>query len=238
MPSDFKPYQRLNLPGDPLERARTFTDLMSRRRSVRDFSRREVPEELIQEVIQAAGTAPSGANKQPWRFVAVNDPGIKQEIRKAAEAEEREFYEKRANPKWINDLRHLGTDANKPFLEEAPWLIVAFRLTRDDAPDPEISSSDQIYYGAESMGIAVGMLLCAAQNAGLATLTHTPSPMKFLGKVLQRPNYERPYLIIPIGYPTDDCTVPDLSKKQLSEIMVFNRETTGGLKSDGAGESQ
>ena len=238
MMSDFKPYQRLNLPGDPLERARTFTTLMAQRRSVRDFSRREVPEELIQEVIQAAGTAPSDANKQPWRFVAVNDPGIKKEIRKAAEEEERAFYEKRANPKWINDLRHLGTDSNKPFLEDAPWLIVAFRLTRDDAPNPDISASDQIYYGAESMGIAVGMLLCAAQNAGLATLTHTPSPMKFLGRVLERPEYERPYLIIPIGYPTEDCTVPDVSKKPLSEIMVFNRETTGNPPRDEAGESR
>ena len=227
MEFEYKPYERPDLPGDPLQRAREFTKLMSQRRSVREFSEREVPEELIQEVIRTAGTAPSGANKQPWRFVAVNDPRIKSEIRRAAEEEEREFYSKRANPKWIDDLKHLGTDANKPFLEQAPWLIVAFRLNRDDAPDPGIGASDQVYYVAESMGIAVGMLLSAAQNAGLATLTHTPSPMNFLGKVLNRPSHERPFLIIPIGYPADDCMVPDISKKELSEIMVLNREQAG-----------
>ena len=224
MTFNFKPYERPALPGHPLERAKEFTAMMSQRRSVREFSRKEIPDELIKELIRSAGTAPSGANKQPWRFVAVNDPLIKREIRLAAEEEEREFYEKRANPKWIEDLRHLGTDEHKPFLEDAPWLIVVFRMMKDEEPDEQIGATDQVYYVAESVGIAVGLFLAAAQNAGLATLTHTPSPMKFLSKVLNRPKYERPFLIIPVGYPAEDCMVPDISKKGLSEIMVLNRQ--------------
>ncbi|MEE2681154.1 MAG: nitroreductase family protein [Planctomycetota bacterium] len=222
MPIDFKPYERPVLPGAPADRAREFTDRMAKRRSVRHFSQRGVPQELIEELIRTAGTAPSGANKQPWRFVAVNDPSIKREIRLAAEEEERQFYERRANPKWLDDLRHLGTDAHKPFLEDAPWLIVVFRVMKDEDPDERIGASDQVYYVAESVGISVGLLLAAAQNAGLATLTHTPSPMKFLSRILKRPNHERPFLLIPIGYPTADCLVPDISRKPLSEIMVLN----------------
>ena len=224
MTFNFKPYERPALPGHPLERAKEFTAMMSQRRSVREFSRKEIPDELIKELIRSAGTAPSGANKQPWRFVAVNDPLIKREIRLAAEEEEREFYEKRANPKWIEDLRHLGTDEHKPFLEDAPWLIVVFRMMKDEDPDEQIGATSQVYYVAESVGIAVGLFLAAAQNAGLATLTHTPSPMKFLSKVLNRPKYERPFLIIPVGYPAEECMVPDISKKALSEIMVLNRQ--------------
>ena len=200
--------------------ARRFYEILSLRRSVRTFSDRPVSRETIENIIAAAGTAPSGANKQPWRFVAVQDPAIKREIRVAAEAEEREFYYRRANEAWLRDLRAIGTDEAKPFLEIAPWLIVVFKLMRDDSPD---SGSDQVYYVNESVGIAVGMLLAAAHLAGLATLIHTPSPMKFLAKILKRPAYERPYLLIPVGYPAEECVVPDLERKPLREIMVVDR---------------
>lgn len=193
---------------------------MDRRRTIRHFSDKPVSRETIERIILAAGTAPSGANKQPWRFIAVQDQAIKREIRVGAEEEEREFYARRANPVWIEDLRPLGTDDEKPFLEIAPWLIVVFKLMKDDDPD---SKSDQVYYVNESVGIACGMLLAAAHYAGLATLTHTPSPMKFLGKILGRPDYERPYLLVPIGYPAEGCTVPDIHRKSLEKIMVVDR---------------
>ncbi len=200
--------------------SRHFYEIMRQRRSVRMISDRPVSRAVIEEIIRAAGTAPSGANKQPWRFVAVQDPAIKKEIRQGAEAEEREFYYRRANEAWLRDLRAIGTDEHKPFLESAPWLIVVFKLTRDDDPR---SPSDQVYYVNESVGIAVGLLLAAAHHAGLVTLSHTPSPMKFLGRILKRPSYERPYLLIPVGYPADDCVVPDLQRKPLEEIMVVDR---------------
>ena len=193
---------------------------MNRRRSVRMFSDRPVPREVIENIILTAGTAPSGANKQPWRFVAIQDPAIKREIRVAAEEEEREFYRRRANPQWLDDLRAIGTDEHKPFLEIAPWLIVVFKLMKDDLLQ---NGSDQVYYVNESVGIAVGLLLAAAHHAGLATLTHTPSPMKFLASILNRPDYERPYLLIPIGYPAEDCIVPDIRRKSLDQIMVVDR---------------
>jgi nitroreductase len=193
---------------------------MRQRRSVRMFSDRPVSRETIENVIRAAGTAPSGANKQPWRFIAVQDPAIKKEIREAAEIEEREFYTRRANPNWLRDLRAVGTDEHKPFLEIAPWLIVVFKLMKDDVED---GASDQVYYVNESVGIASGLLLAAAHQAGLVTLTHTPSPMKFLAQILNRPDYERPYLLIPIGYPAEDCVVPDLERKPLEEILVVDR---------------
>jgi len=189
---------------------------MARRRSVRAFSDRVVPRELIENLIATAGTAPSGANKQPWRFVAVRDPKLKSEIRVAAEAEEREFYTRRAPPRWLDDLSALGTDENKPFLETAPWLIAVFKLMHTD-------EGGQVYYVDESVGIAVGMLLTAAHLAGLSTLTHTPSPMKFLARLLDRPANERPFLLIPVGYPTDECMVPDIPRKPLEEIMVVDR---------------
>lgn len=200
--------------------ARRFYEILSLRRSVRTFSDRQVSRETIENIIAAAGTAPSGANKQPWRFVAVQDPALKREIRVAAEAEEGEFYYRRANEAWLRDLQAIGTDEAKPFLEIAPWLIIVFKLMRDDSPD---RGSDQVYYVNESVGIAVGMLLAAAHLAGLATLTHTPSPMKFLGRVLKRPAYERPYLLIPVGYPAAGCVVPDLQRKPLEEIMILDR---------------
>ena len=205
---------------DPLSASRSMYDLMNRRRSVRMFSDRPVPREVIENIILTAGTAPSGANKQPWRFVAIQDPAIKREIRIAAEDEEREFYHRRANPQWLDDLRAIGTDEHKPFLEIAPWLIVVFKLMKDDLMQ---NNSDQVYYVNESVGIAVGLLLAAAHHAGLATLTHTPSPMKFLASILNRPDYERPYLLIPIGYPAEDCVVPDIRRKSLDQIMVVDR---------------
>ena len=193
--------------------AERFFEVVSRRRTVREFSDRPVPLETIETIIRAAGSAPSGANKQPWRFVAVRSAELKRKIRQAAEEEEHEFYPRRASEQWIRDLTPFGTNESKPFLEIAPWLIVVFKLMKTD-------EGGQVYYVNESVGIAVGMLLAAAQHAGLATLTHTPSPMKFLTTILGRPEHERPFLLIPIGYPADDCTVPDIHRKPLHEIMV------------------
>ncbi len=190
---------------------------------MRTFSNRPVSRETIENLILAAGTAPSGANKQPWRFVAVQDAAVKKEIRAAAEAEEREFYFRRANEQWLCDLTAVGTDEHKPFLEAAPWLVVVFKLMKDDAPR---RLSDQVYYVNESVGIAVGLFVAAAHMAGLVTLTHTPSPMKFLSGVLNRPDYERPYLLIPVGYPAQGCTVPDIHRKQLDQIMVVDSPST------------
>ncbi len=178
------------------------------------FSERPVSRETIEWVVRAAGTAPSGANKQPWRFVCVSDPGLKRTIREGAEVEEREFYSRRASEEWLADLAPLGTDWSKPFLETAPWVIVVFKLMKTD-------EGGQVYYANESVGIACGLLLAAAHHAGLATLTHTPSPMAFLARILGRPEHERPYLLIPVGYPAEDCTVPDIHRKGLDEIAVF-----------------
>jgi iodotyrosine deiodinase len=219
-PEHFIPLGDIDPPADPLAAAESFRDRMRRRRSVREFSDRTVPQALIESLIATAGTAPSGANKQPWRFVAVQDPVIKQEIRQAAEAEEHEFYTRRASATWLQDLQPFGTDEHKPFLETAPWLIVVFKCMKDDRTE---SDSDQVYYVNESVGIAVGMLLTALHNAGLVALTHTPSPMRFLGEILNRPESERPYLLIPVGWPADDCMVPDIQRKPLDEIMVVDR---------------
>ncbi len=202
-------------PGVPsAEAARAYYEVMRTRRTVRMFSDRPVPRETIEWVIRAAGTAPSGAHKQPWRFIAVSDPAMKAKIRAAAEEEEREFYGGRASERWLDDLRPFGTNPDKRFLEIAPWLVVVFALRKTDG-------GGQVYYLNESVGIATGMLLSAAHHAGLATLTHTPSPMKFLGEVLGRPEHERAFLLIPMGYPTEDCVVPVLERKPLNEIGVF-----------------
>ena len=208
-------------PGEPPEAASgRLCEILARRRSVRMFSDRPVCRQAIENLIRAAGTAPSGANKQPWRFVAVQDPAIKREIREAAEAEERELYYRRANSEWLRDLAVLGTDEHKPFLETAPWLVAVFKLMRDDAPG---RLSDQVYYANGSVGIAVGLFLAAAHLAGLVTLTHTPSPMKFLPRILRRPDHERPYLLIPVGYPAERCLVPDIRRKPLEQIMAIDR---------------
>lgn len=218
-PNEAAPMIPLNPYVPPVSRddaARSFFEIMDRRRTVREFSDAPVPVSLIETLIRTAGTAPSGANKQPWRFVAVQDPAIKREIRLAAEEEERAFYQRRASRRWLDDLAPLGTDEHKPFLEIAPWLVVVFKMVRTE-------DEGQVYYVDESVGIAVGMFLAAAQMAGLATLTHTPSPMKFLCKILQRPDFERPFLLIPVGFPAADCMVPDIRRKALDEIMVVDR---------------
>ena len=220
VPPPQQPYQAHDPGCAPEVAAAGFHALLNRRRSVRHFSDRPVSRETIDSIIQAAGTAPSGANKQPWRFVAIDNPQIKREIRLGAEEEERAFYEHRASARWLADLRPLGTTAEKPFLETAPWLIVVFRFVRDDNTE---DGSNQLYYVNESVGIACGFLLAAAQAAGLATLTHTPSPMQFLSRILRRPANERPFLLVPVGYPADDCTVPAITRKPLDDIRIFNR---------------
>jgi iodotyrosine deiodinase len=201
--------------------ARAFHDAMSSRRSVRHFSDRPVSRETISWIVRAATTAPSGANKQPWRFVAVSDPSLKSRIRAAAEEEERAFYGGRASERWLADLRPFGTDESKPFLEVAPWLVAVFRLTRSD-------DGGQVYYGEESVGIAVGMLLAAAHMAGLSTLTHTPSPMRFLNEILGRPAHERPFLLIPIGHPAEECRVPGaaMTRRPIEDSLLFDPVAT------------
>ena len=200
---------------EALKNVSDFRDVLRHRRSIRHFSDQPVAHSLIEEVVGCAATSPSGANKQPWRFVCVKDPEIKKKIRMAAEVEEREFYESRATDQWKDDLAPLGTDADKSFLEVAPWLVVVFKLVKGD-------DGGSVYYADESVGIATGMLLAAAQVAGLATLTHTPSPMKFLEEVLDRPPNERAYMLIPMGWPAIYGHVPvaALRKKPLTEVMV------------------
>lgn len=210
IPLDFQRHDEQEM----VERSRSFLEELRTRRSVRHFSDEPVPEAVIHNCIEAAGQAPSGANKQPWTFVVVTDPELKRRIRVAAEKEEREHYNGRASERWLIDLEPLGTDENKPFLEIAPALIVVFAQRYGKTKD------DQHYYVSESVGIASGFLLAALHHAGLATLTHTPSPMKFLGDILNRPENERAYLLIPVGYPDDGCRVPDIQRKQLDEYMV------------------
>jgi iodotyrosine deiodinase len=200
------------------ERAKTFREEMQCRRTVRTFSNRPVPREIIEECLRAAGTAPNGANMQPWHFVVVSDPDVKKQIREGAEKEEREFYERRASEEWLKALAPLGTDRHKPFLEEAPYLIVIFGLSNSVLPDGEKRKN---YYVTESVGIATGILITAIHHAGLASLTHTPSPMGFLNKILNRPANERPFLVLVVGYPAEGTTVPDISKKALDEIATF-----------------
>ena len=183
---------------------------------MREYSDKDVPFELIEKAILTAGTAPSGAHMQPWRFVVVRDAEVKKKIRDAAEEEEYESYHNRMSDKWLRRLAPLGTDEHKPFLEIAPYLIVVFRINSIE----EDGEKEPTYYSQESVGIAVGMLLAALHNAGLATLTHTPSPMKFLQEILGRPKNEVPFVLIPVGYPAEDAKVPDLKRKPLDEIMV------------------
>jgi len=195
-----------------------FYDEMNQRRTVREFSYKPIDKKVIENCIKTAGTAPSGANKQPWYFVAVSDPEIKKEIRNAAEKEEKAFYEGRAPQEWLDALEQLGTDENKPFLETAPYLIVIFEQKYKTRKD---GSRAKNYYTSESVGIATGILITALHKVGLATLTHTPSPMKFLNKILNRPENERPYLVLVVGYPADDAKVPDIKRKSLSEISEY-----------------
>ncbi len=203
----------------PEESARAFFECMKSRRSVRMFSDKPVSRATIEWIIRAAGSAPSGANKQPWRFVCVSDAATKNKIRAAAEREEREFYERRATKRWLDDLAPLGTDDVKEYLDIAPWVIVVFKLAKED-------DGAQVYYASESVGLATGFLLAAAHHAGLVTLTHTPSPMGFLAGLLGRGAHERPYMVIPVGFPAPDCTVPKeaLRRKPLDAIMTVHEE--------------
>jgi nitroreductase len=209
-----------------LGRAQRFYETMDQRRSVRDFSDRAVPKQLIELAILTASTAPSGAHRQPWRFVAVSDPEVKRRIRVAAEAEERQSYEGgRMSEAWLEALRPLGTDWEKPFLETAPWLVVLFEEVHGVGPDDEVIKN---YYVKESVGIAAGMFITALHQMGLATLTHTPSPMKFLSRILGRPNNERPFILFPVGHPAADAHVPDLGRKSLEDVAVWNPRGDSG----------
>jgi nitroreductase len=206
-------------PEEMLAAGRNFYLEMKKRRTVRDFSDRPVPKQVIESAISAAGTSPSGANQQPWHFVVVSDPAKKREIREAAELEERAFYQERAPDEWLDALEPLGTDENKPFLEVAPYLIVIF-LKKTTIDENGIAHKN--YYPTESVGIATGILISALHLSGLATLTHTPSPMKFLNQILGRPDNERPFLVLVTGYPSDEAEVPNISKYSLAEITTFD----------------
>jgi nitroreductase len=200
-------------------RAQAMLDSLRRRRSVRDFSPDPVPRFLIELAIATAATAPSGANRQPWHFVAVSDPTTKKQIRRAAEAEEREFYEGgRSTDEWLEALAPLGTGWQKPYLEVAPWLVVAFKQVYGVADD---GSKITNYYVNESVGIACGFFIGAVHHMGLATLTHTPQPMRFLNEILDRPANERPFILFPVGYPAENCQVPDITKKSLNEVVTW-----------------
>ena len=200
------------------KRSQDFYTWMDQRRTARDFSSRPVPQDVIENIILTASSAPSGAHKQPWTFCVVSNAQIKKEIRLAAEKEERESYENRMSDEWLDDLRPLGTDWQKPFLEIAPYLIIVFSRSYEIS---ENGKKHQNYYVKESTGIACGFLLAAIHHAGLVALTHTPSPMNFLSELLKRPQNEKPFLLIPVGYPADECWVPDLSRKELKEIAVW-----------------
>jgi iodotyrosine deiodinase len=216
------PYIAYNKPilsdDEMLERSKAFFEWMDTRRSVREFSDQKVSKAVIENIIKSASTAPSGAHKQPWTFCVIENPEIKKQIRIAAEQEEYESYESRMSSEWIDDLKPLGTDWHKPFLETAPFLIVVFRRIFEFGTDGKKKNN---YYVQESVGIATGFLIAAIHNAGLVTLTHTPSPMGFLSKVLNRPENEKPFLLLPVGYPAKECWVPDLKRKDIEDIAIF-----------------
>lgn len=220
MPAKMIPYE---FPRKPEREMRSAAEEMlaemSTRRSCRCFSDEPVPRDVLERVIEIAHSAPSGANRKPWRFVVVSDPALKREIRIAAEKEERESYDHRMPQEWLDALEPLGTDAHKPFLEIAPHLVVIFRIDYEVIEGERVSN----YYPVESTGLAAGFFLMAAHHAGLATLTHTPSPMGFLRDILGRPKSEKPYLLIPVGYPASDGTVPDVPKKPLAEALQWDR---------------
>lgn len=202
------------------ERSLAHLEACRTRRSVRDFSDREVPEDLIRTLLLTAATAPSGANKQPWTFCAVSDPVVKKAIRDAAEREEYENYHGRMTKDWLQDLAPFGTDWHKPFLETAPWVIVVFKRLWEESPDGQRAKN---YYVPESVGLACGLLIQAIHHAGLVTLTHTPSPMNFLQTILERPENERPFLLLPVGYPAEGCMVPDLERKSEERTIIWYR---------------
>jgi nitroreductase len=198
------------------KRSENYFEMIDKRRSVRDFSPKEIPLEVIENIIKTASSAPSGANKQPWTFCVVKNPELKRKIRIAAEEEERKSYAERMSDEWLDDLKKLGTDANKPFLEKAPYLIVVFKRPYEIDAN---GKKHQNYYVNESVGLACGFLITAIQNAGLLTLTHTPSPMRFLEKILDRPENERAFLLLPVGYGTEKIYVPNICRKPLDEVL-------------------
>lgn len=200
-----------------IQRSAAFYSYMNSRRSVRDFSDRPVPREIIENILKTASTAPSGAHKQPWTFCVISNTELKQRIREMAEKEEYESYHGRMTEEWLKDLAPIGTDWNKPFIDIAPWIIVAFKKPYDIIDGKKKNN----YYVVESVGLACGFLIAAIHHAGLITLTHTPSPMNFLSQALERPENERPFLLLPIGYPAENATVPDLKRKKLDEFCVF-----------------
>jgi iodotyrosine deiodinase len=201
-----------------IERSQKFYDWLETRRSVRDFSDQPVPNEVIENIIMSASTAPSGAHKQPWTFCVVSNPEIKKQIREAAEKEEYESYTKRMSEEWLDDLKPMGTNWEKPFLETAPYLIIVFKRAFEYDVDGKKHPN---YYVSESVGLATGMLISAIHDAGLVTLTHTPSPMNFLQKILERPDNERPFLLLPVGYEAEEVYVPNNRRKSLEEVAVF-----------------
>jgi nitroreductase len=200
-----------------LEKSASFLELLKKRRTVREFSEENVVPEIIENAVAAAGSAPSGANLQPWHFVVVSSKELKKKIRIAAEREEKDFYSSRAPESWLNDLEPLGTDELKPFLEKAPYLIVVFEKKYEK---DENGATRKLYYTKESVGIACGILITALHLSGLVTLTHTPSPMNFLNSILNRPANEKPYLILVTGFPAENCSVPDINKKDIGEILT------------------
>ena len=221
LPLKTRPLDFTELPEDAMrDRAREFYEDVKRRRTVRDFSDRAVPREIIENAIRAAGTAPSGANHQPWHFVAIQPGEIRKQLREAAEAEEKAFYEGKASQEWLDALEPLGTDDHKPYLETAPWLIAVFAQRRGGLT---VGESKKNYYVAESVGIACGILLTALHRSGLVTLTHTPNPMGFLTEICDRPKDEKPYMLIVAGYPGEGATVPEhaLVKKSLDDITTW-----------------
>jgi nitroreductase len=216
----FIPYRPEQYPAEEqLQKARDFYELLDGRRSVRQFSSKPVPRKLIELAIRTASTAPSGAHRQPWRFVAVDDPEIKHKIRVAAEEIEQENYGGRMSREWLEALAPLGTSAEKPYLEIAPWIVVLFEETFGINED---GSKRKNYYVRESVGIAAGMFIAAVRNMGLSTLTHTPSPMRFLANILGRPKNEQPFILFPVGYPAEDARVPDLLRKPLEDVSIWN----------------
>ena len=235
MPKSDFPHVTLDFEGIPLDesmqRAERFYRQMDTRRSVRDFSDRPVPRRLVELAIQTASTAPSGAHMQPWTFVAIQDPDVKKRIREAAEAEERASYDGRMSEEWLEALAPIGTDWRKPFLDMCPWIVVLFAQRTGTHPD---GSKKKHYYVQESCGIAAGMFIAALHHMGLATLTHTPSPMGFLSDLLGRPSNEAPYILFPVGYPAPDATVPDLRRKALDEVAVWVEQNEGAQPTLGA----
>jgi len=211
-------YHETYLEKEMIKRSKTFYNWLQKRRSVRNFSNKPISIDIIQNIIKTASTAPSGANKQPWTFCVVKDSNLKKKIRISAEKEEKRSYKERMSDEWLEDLKHLGTDANKEFLETAPYLIVVFKRPFEYDKN---GKKHQNYYVNESVGIACGFLISAIHNAGLVTLTHTPSPMRFLEKLLNRPDNERAFLLLPVGYASEKTYVPDIHRKSLNEISEW-----------------